>query len=245
MWATSDGPRIEDFGITETDLARAPKLFFPTHRVMVLFVAYLMVSAVVFLLIVETSHSISAAAFFTIVILAAGSVLLLPTLILLVCVGERAEERWLCRRVPMLRACLAYQRAVDEHRRLTDRETARPLELGEWCRLPQASFRRQLQSELDRRFRSSISEFDRERFGIDCMIELAERRVIVRYEAGELPVAASVGRELVAAMNDLQAGAAVIVTAAKSTRTLEDYIVDRPIRLVAPWALDALETSLS
>lgn len=241
MWATSDGPKIEEFGITEGDLARAPKLFFSSHRVKVVIAAYLMVTAVVFLLIVGTSHSLPAAVFFTVVTLAAGSVLLLPAVILLVCVGERAEERWLCRRVPMLRACLAYQRAVDEHRRVTDRETARPLEPREWRGLSRASFRRQLQSELDRRFPASVSEIDRERYGIDCMIELAESRVIIRCEAGESAVAASVGRELVAAIDDLHAEAAVIVTAAKPTRTLEDYIINRPIRLIAPWALGALE----
>jgi hypothetical protein len=244
MWATSDGPRIEDFGITEDDLARAPKLFFSSHRVKVVIAAYLMVTAVVFLVIVGTSHSLPAAAFFTVVTLAAGSVLLLPTVILLVCVGERAEERWLCRRVPVLRACLAYRRAVDEHRRLTDRKTHRPLEPREWRRLSQASFRRQTQSELDRHFPASVFEIDRERHGIDCMIELAGSRVIIRCEAGESPVAASVGRELVAATDDLQAEAAVIVTAATPTRTLEDYIFDRPIRLIEPWALGTLDNMI-
>ena len=239
MWATSEGPRIEEFGITEDDLARAPRLFLSSHRVGVLLAAYLVAAAVVFLLIIETSHSVPAAAFFTVITLAAGSVLLLPLLVLLVCAGEQAEERWLCRRVPMLRACLAYQRALAEHRRLTDETVDRPLDPKDWPSLPGPAFLRQVRAELGRRFQSSVAETDREQTGFDFVVDTAGKRIIVRCEVGAMPVAASVARELVAALDDSDADAALIVTTAEPTAALEEYVANRPISLTAPWELDA------
>lgn len=240
MWATSDGPRIEDFGITEEDLARAPRLFLSSHRMKVLLAAYIVAAAVIFFVIIETSHSIPAAAFFTIITLAAGSVLMLPALVLLVCAGEQAEERWLCRRVPMLRACLAYQRAVAEHRRAAEGKSGRPLDPKDWPALSGPAFRRHVRTELDRSFQSSVSETDRERTGFDFILDVDEKRLILRCEAGSTPVAASVARELVAALGDSQADAAVIVTTEYPTAPLEAYIAGRPITLAAPWELDSL-----
>lgn len=239
MWATSDGPRIEDFGITEDELARAPKLFLSNHRLGVLFAAYLVASVVIFILIFETSHSMPAAAFFTIITLSAGSVLLLPALILLVCAGERAEERWLCRRVPMLRACLAYQRALAEHRRFGEKDTARTIDPEDWPTLSEATFVRQLRFELDRRFQHRISETDREQTGFDFLLDLGGERFILRCEAGSTPVAASVARELAAALDDFHAETAVIVTTARPSTGLEDYAAKRRIRIVTPCELVA------
>ena len=241
MWATSDGPRIEDFGITEDDLARAPRLFLSSHRVGFLFAAYLIAAVVIFVLIIETSHSIPAAAFFTIIILAAVSVLLLPVLILLVCAGEQVEERWLCRRVPILRACLAYQRALAEHRRRDEKDTALAIDPVDWPTLSEPTFVRQLRFELDRRFQHTISETDREQTGFDFLLDLAGKRVILRCEAGSTPVAASVARELAAALDDFHGDTAVIVTTATPTSALEEYVVGRRIRIAAPWELDALK----
>jgi hypothetical protein len=235
---------MEDFGITEDDLADAPELFLPSHRVGVLFAAYLIAAVLVFMLIIETSHSAAAATFFTIITLAAGSVLLLPVLVLLVCAGEQAEERRRCRRVPMLRACLAYQRALTEHRRSTSSSGARPLEPEDWLALSESAYLRQLRSELDRRFQSSASEIDREQTGFDFMVDLGGKRIIFRCNAGSTPVAAAVGRELAAAVDDFRAEAALIVTATGSTRALDDYIVGRPIRITAPWDLDTVISDL-
>jgi hypothetical protein len=232
---------MEDFGITEEDLAHAPKLFLSSHRAGVLFAAYLIAAVFVFVLIIETSHSIPAAVFFTIITLSAGSILLLPVLILLICAGEQAEERWLCRRVPMLRACLAYRKALAEHRRPKEKETARALDPEDWSTLSQPAFLRQLRFEFDRRFHTSVSVIDREQTGFDFMVDLVGTRVILRCEAGLTPVAAAVGRELVAALDDSHADTAVIVTTAKPAASLEEYIADRPITFAAPWALDALE----
>jgi hypothetical protein len=231
---------MEDFGITEDDLAQVPKLFLTNHRAGVLLASYLVAAVLVFVLIIGTSHSLPAAAFFTVITLAAGSVLLLPALVLLVCAGEQAEERWLCRRAPMLRACLAYQRALTEHRQKAEESAGRPLDPKDWPALSGPAFRRQVSSELDRRLQSSVSETDREQTGFDFLVERVGKRTILRCEPGSAPLAAAVGRELVAALDDSQADAAVIVTAAKPTRALADYVVDRPITLVAPWTLDAL-----
>ena len=117
VWATSDGPKVEDFGITEEDLVEAPRLFVAGHRPWIFLLTHVFVAAALFFGILRAGSSWSAAAFFTIVILAAGSVLLLPILVAALCIGERAEERWLCKRVPVLRACLAYRSAVAEHPR--------------------------------------------------------------------------------------------------------------------------------
>ena len=240
MWATSEGPRIEDFGITEGDLARAPKPFLSSHRAGVLLAAYLFAALVIFVLIIETSHSVPAAAFFTIITLSAGSILFLPMLIVLVCAGEQAEERWLCRRVPMLRACLAYQRALAEHRRSDGQEPAPAIDPADWAAFSESTFTEQLRTELDRRFQHTVSKTDRERTGVDFLLDLAGKRLILRCEAGSAPVAASVARELAAALDDFQADAAVIVTAATPSAALEEYLAGRRIRIAVPWQLEGL-----
>jgi hypothetical protein len=245
MWATTDGPRIEDFGITEDDLARAPRLFISSHRLGFLFAAYFIAAVVIFVLIIEASHSIPAAAFFTIVILSAVSVLLLPALILLVCAGEQVEEKWLCRRAPMLRACLAYQRALAEHRQRDEKDAPLTIDPEDWSTLSEPTFVRQLRSELDRQFQHTISETDREQTGFDFLLDLAGKRVILRCEAGSTPVAASVARELAAALDDFHADTAVIVTIATPTPALEEYVAGRRIKIAAPWELDALRTPRS
>lgn len=241
MWATSDGPRMEDFGITEEDLERAPRLFLSNHRPAVLVGAYLVAAAAVFTLILHSSQSMPAAVFFTVVGLAAGSVLLLPALVLLVCAGERAEEKWLCRRVPMLRACLAYQRAVADHRCVIDDRASNVCDVGQWSAASGTTFSTMVRAELEQRFRRPVFAVDREEAGFDYRVDLQGRRLIFRCQAGPEPVAAAVGRELVAAIDDFQAQAAVIVTPAQPTDALRQYIVNRPITVVAPWALERVD----
>ena len=239
MWATSDGPRIEDFGINEGDLDRAPKLFLSNHRPGVLVGAYIIAAVVVFAAIFHSSGSMPAAVFFSAVTLAAGSVLLLPVLMLVLCAGEWAEERWFCRRVPILRACLAYQRAVAEHRRSTDNRVF-PITTPEgWSSVSHSAFLEMLNSDLDGLFEASVSRVGREETGFDFVVERAERRLLLRCESGVKPVAAGVGRELVAAVDDFHGDTAVIITVAEPTPALESYIADRPITIAPPWALDA------
>jgi hypothetical protein len=240
MWATSDGPRIEDFGITEEDLVQAPRLFVASHRPWIFVLTYLVVAMALFFGILLTGGSWSAAAFFTIILLAAGSVLLLPILVAALCVGERAEERWLCKRVPVLRACFAYRSAVDEHRRRkTTLSRPRPCSAEEWAALPAASFRAEVASLLEEWPHGSVASFDREATGFDFSVPLDDSVVILRCEAGSRPVAAAVGRELAAAVADRRATRALIVTTAGASPTLTDYIAGRPISVVTPSQLHA------
>jgi hypothetical protein len=240
MWATSDGPRIEDFGINEGDLDRAPKLFLSNHRPGVLVGAYIIAGVVAFTAIFHSSGSMPAALFFSAMTLAAGSVLLLPALMLILCAGEWAEERWFCRRFPVLRACLSYQRAVAEHRRSADRRVSRVTAPEDWFNVSHSAFLEMLSTELETLFEASVSRVDREDAGFDFVVEQAERSLLLRCESGVKPVAAAVGRELVAAVDDFRGDAAVIITVAEPTPALESYIADRPITIAPPWALDAV-----
>ncbi|MCW8985234.1 MAG: hypothetical protein OQK55_07820 [Thermoanaerobaculales bacterium] len=240
MWATSDGPRIEDFGINEGDLDRAPKLFLSNHRPGVLVGAYIIAAVVAFTAIFHSSGSMPAAVFFSAMTLAAGSVLLLPVLMLVLCAGEWAEERWFCRRVPILRACLAYQRAVAEHRRSTDNRVSPVTAPEAWSSVSHSAFLEMLSTDLDTLFEASVSRANREETGFDFVVERAERRLLLRCESGVKPVAAAVGRELVAAVDDFRGDAAVIITVAEPTPALDSYIADRPITIAPPWALDAV-----
>ena len=167
MWATSDGPRVEDFGITEEDLQRAPKLFLSNHRPGVLVGAYFVAAIVVVLVVFKSSHSMPAAVFFSAITLAAGSVLLLPFLTLVLCAGAWAEERWFCRRVPILRACLAYQRAVAEHRRSIANRTSSFSAPEDWSSVSHSVFLELLRFDLDGLYGVSVSRADREETGFD------------------------------------------------------------------------------
>jgi hypothetical protein len=97
-----------------------------------------------------------------------------------------------------------------------------------------------LSTELDTLFGASVSWADREETGFDFVVEQAERRLLLRCESGVKPVAAAVGRELVAAVDDFRGDAAVIITVAEPTPALEGYIADRPITIAPPWDLDAV-----
>jgi len=238
MLAKFDGPRIEDFGISEDDLHRVPKIFLSNHRPGVFVAAYFIAAVVVFATVLRSSDSMAAAIFFSAIILAAGSVLLLPVLTLVLCAGEWAEVRWLCRRVPILRACLSYQRAVEEHRRSTDRRVSRVTAPDGWSGISDSAFLELMRSELDRICQAPVSRADREETGFDFVVEWAGRRLLLRCESGVKPVAAAVGRELVAAVDDYRADAAVIVAVAEPTPALESYISDRSITIASPWALD-------
>jgi len=232
-------PRLEDFGITEDDLARAPCLLLAEHRPAVLAAAYLAMAAVAFTVILATGASVPTAALFTVITLAAGSILLLPLLVLAQCASERAEERWLCGRFPKLRACLAYRRAIAEHARR--RPAAAAAEPGPvwWASAPQTAFVAAVSARLARDPELRISALDRERTGADLEVETAKGSVLVRCELGASPVGPGVGRELVTAVTECGAARAVIVSVADPAPALAEAIAGRPISIVAPWQLDA------
>jgi hypothetical protein len=239
MAGGAGGPQLEDFGITEEDLSRAPCLFLAGHRAAVLATAYLSAAVVAFVLVSSGSSSYPAAAFFTIIVLAAASILLLPILTLAQCASEQAEERWLCRRFPKLSACLAYRKAVAEHARKA--RSAPGFDPGSaewWSSAPPAAFVEAARMAIERHPGPAAVPVDRERSGVDFVVDGTDGVVLVRCEPGRRPVAAAVGRELAAALADHGAVRAVLVTAAGSTPALSDYIAHRPITVVAPWQLD-------
>jgi hypothetical protein len=238
VWATSDGPQIEDFGITREDLAQAPGPFIANHRAKILLGLYLFAAAVVFVTILRAGDSWSAAIFFTLIVMAAGSILLLPVLMLALCATEAAEEHWLCRSFPSLRACLAYQRAVAEHQRRNAARTPPPVGEDEWASLSRLRFLEEVAALLEERIPSAVSRMQREASGLDFVIDHGVHEILVRCESGSIPIAPSVGREMAAALADRGAKRAVIITAAQAAPLLEDYIADHPIEVVAPWNLD-------
>ncbi len=240
MWAISEGPQIEDFGITREDLEQAPCFFVANHRPKFLLGSYLLAAGVVFVAVLRAGDSWPAAVFFTLVALAAGSILLLPVLMLVLCATEAAEEHWLCRRFPRLRACLAYQKAVAEHQREIAARMPRPVGKDEWAALSEPSFLEEVASLLEKRHRSAVSRMQRESSGFDFVIDDGVHEILVRCEPGSIPIAASVGREMAAALADRGAGRAIIISAARAAPLLEDYIADRPIEVVAPRDLDFL-----
>ncbi len=234
-------PRVDDFGITEEDLNRAPCLFLTGHRPAVITAAYLAASVTLFVLILKAGGSPSAAAFFSVISVAAGSILLLPVLMLVVCASERAEERWLCGRFPKLSACLAYRAAVAEHERggraavPADRSSGRW-----WSSVSPDAFVEAVRTELERAPAGEVIAVDREATGLDFALTTADGQVLVRCEPGVQPITAAVGREMVAAMADRGAARALIVTTAEATPALADYIAGRPISVTAPTQLHAI-----
>ncbi len=230
-------PRLEDFGITEEDLERTPCAFLTQHRVMVLVALYLMIAVGVFAIIVRTGGSFSAALYFTVISLAAGSVLLLPALVLALCASERAEERWLCARFPKMRACLEYRRAVADHAQRPVSTSQMPAEAW-WRTASQVAFLAAVRRELEERLGFEVSNLDREATGADMVVRTAAAETLVRCESGSEPVAAAVGRELMAAMADRGAARAVVVSAAEPAPALDAYVGDRPLALVRPWELE-------
>jgi hypothetical protein len=232
VWATSDGPRIEDFGISERDLAQVPKFVVASHRTALLVGVYLIAASGLFWVMFSVGGSWPAAAFFTVIVLAAVSVLLLPAAFLAVCVGERAEERWLCRRFPALRACLAYRKAVADHRRRSLRSAPSHVAPEVWRDISLPACLVLLGDTLNTRGCGDVTEIDRETAGFDFLVVSDGRRLLLRCESGSNPVSAAVGRELSAALVDFDADAAWIVAAARPTSAFEDYVVDRPIRVL-------------
>lgn len=244
MWATSEGPRIEDFGISEADVARVPRLFVSKHRFGILIAVYGAAAVAVSSLCFQMGHSLAAAAFFTVIVLAAGSVLLLPASVLLLCAGEQAEERWLCRRFPKLRACLAYQRAVAEHRRSSSSRPSDHIAGADWSMLSHPTYVEMLRARLDREYGNSVTEVDREATGYDFLFRDGGRSIILRCECGTEALPAALGRELAAAVSDSGADAAIILTVAQPTPDLEGYIAGRPITIVSPSDLEAIASEL-
>ncbi len=236
IWDTTNGPRVEDFGISEEDLANAPGMFFAEKWPSILGVAYLVAAAAISFIIFRVAGSWPAALFFTTIILAAGSVVLLPLAMLVLCASERVEERWLCRRFPTLRACLAYRKAVSDYDRST-RPRSVPDDPEWWRSAGEVAFRSAIGLKFDQVCPNRVAALDRESTGIDMVITTGESDLLIRCHVGGDAVPVSIAREVRAALVDRGASAAMILSAADPSPACRDYISGHSISIVQPWQL--------
>lgn len=232
-----DKPRPENFGVTAEQVEQAPELFVTRHRLAIFVVIYLAVFAVVFTVVLATSESVTAALVFGLILVAAGSIVLIPLAVCCLCASETVETRWVCRRFPAMKACLAYREAVAEFARKTRRPPDRPRDRDWWAGLPAATFRAQVQVALERSGLELTPVADRQADGYDFAFSDDDGMVLVRCEGGASPLDIGVGRELTACLLETGAARAVLVTPAGVSRRLSEYLVDHPIDVVEPEAI--------
>lgn len=232
-----DKPRPENFGVTAEQVERAPELFVTRHRPAIFVVVYLAVFAVVFTVVLATSESVTAALVFGLILVAAGSIVLIPLAVCCLCASETVETRWVCRRFPAMKACLAYREALAEFTRKTRRSPDRPRERDWWVGLSASTFRGQVQAALEQRGLELTPVADRQADGYDCSFADDRGTVLVRCEGGTTPLDIGVGRELTACLLETGAARAVLVTPAGVSRRLTRYLVDHPIDVVEPEAI--------
>jgi hypothetical protein len=232
-----DRPRPENFGVTAEQVEQAPELFVTRYRLAIFAVIYLAVFAVVFTVVLATSESVAAALIFGLILVAAGSIVIIPLVVCCLCASEKAETRWVCRRFPAMKACLAYREALAEFTRRTRRSPDRPRDRGWWIGLSASTFRGQVQAALERRGLEPAPVADRQADGYDYAFDDDDDTVLVRCEGGTTPVDIGVGRELTACLLETGAARAVLVTPAGVSRRLAEYLADRPIDVVEPEAI--------
>ena len=231
-----DKPRPENFGVTADQVEQAPELFVTRHRLAIFVAIYIAVFAVVFAVVFATSESVPAALIFGLILVAAGSIVLIPLVVCCLCASEKAETRWVCRRFPAMKACLAYREALAEFTRKTRRSPDRPRDRDWWIGLSASTFRGQVQAALEQRGRELTPVADRQADGYDYAF-VDDDTVLVRCEEGTTPLDIGVGRELTACLLETGAARAVLVTAAGVSRRLTEYLVDHPIDVVEPEAI--------
>jgi hypothetical protein len=227
-------PQLEDFGITEQDLTRAPEprlMRVRPHAVMALLVA---TTAAAFVGLLIVGDSTSAALFFAIILVAAWSIVLMPVFVCLVCASECLERRWLCRKFPLLDACLAYRVAVEEHRSRQTRRNHKRADLDRWSALPPVVFRLEIERQLEaggsaaRRVRNPRSA------GYDFEADTDGEHVLIRCVPGKRPAEIAVGRELMSCLDETDADRAVLVSAVGAAPDLAAYVRGRPLSVVDP-----------
>ena len=231
---TIDQPRPEDFGVTAGDVERAPELVVTRFRLLIFLVLYIVVFAVVFAFIFAFSDSIPAALTFGLIVVAAVSIVLVPILLCALCASEKLETRWLCRRFPAIKECLAYQEAMAEFRRLTRRPPEGPHDHAWWTRLSGPTFRGQVQQALNQRNLELTPVADREAEGYDYTFRDTSGKVLIRCEAGATRIDIGVGRELTACLDETGAGRAIVVTPSGVSKRLAAYLMDHSIDVVDP-----------
>jgi hypothetical protein len=232
-----DKPRPENFGVTAEQVEQAPELFVTRHRLAIFVAIYIAVYAVAFTVIFAASESVPAAVIFGLILVAAASIVLIPLVVCCLCASEKAETRWVCRRFPAMKACLAYREALAEFTRKTRRSPDRPRDRDWWIGLSASTFRGQVQTALERRGLELTPVSDRQVDGYDYSFVEDDGTVLVRCEGGTAPPDIGIGRELTACLLESGAARAVLVTPAGVTRRLTEYLVDHPIDVVEPEAI--------
>ncbi|MGD8440904.1 MAG: hypothetical protein PVG53_10230 [Holophagae bacterium] len=227
-------PRVEDFGITEQDLSSVPRPWLMRYRPQVVFALFVATTTATFVGLLAAGAPTTAAALFSVVLVAAWSIVLIPIFVCLLCASERVERRWLCRRFPLLDACLAYREAVEEHRDRRVRREQNHADPGWWPTLTPEAFRLQIERQLEARGIPSRRVRDPHAAGYDSEISVGGERVLLRCVPGDHPVEIAVGRELIACLEETGADRAVIVTAAGADSDLEAYLVGRRLSVTDP-----------
>ncbi|HSN53196.1 MAG TPA: hypothetical protein VLT32_00920 [Candidatus Sulfomarinibacteraceae bacterium] len=236
--STDREPRPEDFGLSGADVARAPEPVTTRCRPLIVVGLWVLILAAAFVIILVATGSAAAALVFSVVTVGAASIVLVPLLVCVVCASERAETRWLCRRVPVYEACLAYRAALDAFRRGKLRQEAAEADHGRWLELGPAALRAEVARQLEAAGAVVEPVPDRELAGYDLAVEAGGgETVLVRCEPAARPVAIGVGRELAACLAETGADRAVVVTVAPPSPQLAAYLAGRPLAVVAPWAL--------
>jgi hypothetical protein len=229
-----DKPRPDNFGVTAEQVEQAPELFVTRHRLAIFVAIYIAVFALAFAIVLTTTQSVSAALVFGLILVAAGSIVLIPLVVCCLCASEKAETRWLCRRFPTMKACLAYREALAEFTRKTRGPSDRPRDHDWWIGLSASTFRGQVQAALERRGFELTPVVDRQADGYDYAFVNDGDTVLVRCEEGTTLLDIGVGRELTACLLETGAARAVLVAPAEVSRRLSGYLVDHPIDVVEP-----------
>jgi hypothetical protein len=192
---------------------------------------------VLYLLLFDAGSSVSAAALFAVILVGAWAIVLVPVFICLLCASEQLERRWLCRRYPLLEACLGYREALEEYGRRRHRRRLDRADLGWWTSLSSAVYRFEIERRLAGADVDLVTTADRETAGYDFEVAGSEGRLLIRCEPGGSPVGIGVGRELVSCLAETGADRAMVVTAAGASPGLADYLSGRSLVVVDPIGL--------
>jgi hypothetical protein len=191
-------------------------------------------------IIAIASGSFTSACVFAALFTAAASILVLPAVMALLCAAEAVEARWLCRRHEGFR-----QWWTEARRALSEA----PTEVGDpprvrydyWRTLaPQA-----LCSEVSRLLASAGYRIEQvpidDEAGVDIVASRGSRRAVVRCWADLGRCGPAVARELLAAQDDFEADAAVVVAPGGSSPKLQEYREKRGFLIVDADGLVAAE----
>lgn len=227
MRAESRDPPPGAYGLTSSDVHSAPRAFVTDHRAGLVVGGYVGVAAAVFVGIAIVTGSHAAAAYLTAIVVAAGSIVLVPLLVCVVCLGERAETAWLCRRFPKMRAVADYRRALEAAHR-PDRDLP-PAGL-DWRSVDQIGLCEVVQRRLEDAGCTVVAVSDPAATGYDLEVRGEDGSlVLMRCVAGHRPADAATGRELLGAWTATGARRAVLVVPAGPTPALEELAARSPV----------------